>query len=266
MGVGGRRTRGGAGVYVCFVVVFLLLRGVSVSAVYFLLPCFGTSSSVKFVLLIALCGSAGTYITNNLRHHLDAHLLDFVLLLENHLQDARTELCGANQRVAGQHFALLVDHLALSFVLGSTGVTLLDVGSHGLHGLGFLATTLGNFLLQLNVFRHDKHVAEIGEEKDQRLPELDLKGRCWVGPAKEQGEETEGEDVVARIARKWPPRQYEHLFGEDGAHADDKEDVEHGRADDGSKADIGLGQERANERSRELGRGATGLGELDWAV
>jgi len=53
----------------------------------------------------------------------------------------------------------------------------------------------------------------------------------------------------------------EHRLGEERAHPDHEEDVEDGRADDGADADVGEGDEDADDGGEEFGRGTSGRHE-----
>lgn len=64
--------------------------------------------------------------------------------------------------------------------------------------------------------------------------------------------------VEETVPEQRPPRQREHSFREDRAHADHEENVEDSRADNGADADIVERYEDANYAREELGRGAAG--------
>ena len=53
------------------------------------------------------------------------------------------------------------------------------------------------------------------------------------------------------------PGEVEDGLAEEGAHADDEEDVEDGGADDGADADVGEGDKDADDGGEELRRGSS---------
>lgn len=99
---------------------------------------------------------------------------------------------------------------------------------------------------------HEHDVADVEEEQDQRLPPVDDVIR------EEDDEQSEGRTVEADVTEERPPGELQHVVAEQGAHADDKKDVEDGRTDDGANAHVTIGDENADDAGEELGGAAAG--------
>ena len=102
--------------------------------------------------------------------------------------------------------------------------------------------------LRLGVDLHEADVAGVDAEEQEGLVPLDLL------VAEEEDQRDEGDGVEGAVPEEGPPGEVEDRLGEEGAHADDEEDVEDGGADDGADADVGLGDEDADDRREEFRR------------
>ena len=79
---------------------------------------------------------------------------------------------------------------------------------------------------------HENHISKVGGEQEEGLPPLDLVVK------EEEDEREQRYTVEGTVSEERPPGQVEHRLAEQRAHADDKEDVEDGRADNGADADV----------------------------
>ncbi|CAH0392312.1 unnamed protein product [Bemisia tabaci] len=94
---------------------------------------------------------------------------------------------------------------------------------------------------------HKRHITQINTEEDGRLVPVDLV------VAEEADEREEAGRVEGAVAEQRPPRQRQDRVREDGAHPDDEEDVEDGRADDRADPDVVEGHEHSDDTGEELG-------------
>jgi len=109
--------------------------------------------------------------------------------------------------------------------------------------------------LDLAVELHEAHVADVAQQQHQALPPQD-------GVVQEEDDEhDEVQDVEGHVSEERPPGQVQYLPGEDGAHADHKQDVEDGRAHDGADAHVAVGDEDSDQGGEELRGGASGRHE-----
>jgi hypothetical protein len=60
------------------------------------------------------------------------------------------------------------------------------------------------------------------------------------------------DDVEAAVSGEGPTGQLEHLFARQSAASDDKQDVEHGRPNNGTKANLAPDHKLPDERRRQL--------------
>lgn len=110
---------------------------------------------------------------------------------------------------------------------------------------------------------HECHVAAVEQQQADTLRQHDLVIQ------KEIDEHEQADDVERDVSEQRPPGEVQHLFGEQSAHPDHKQDVEYGRAHDGSDAYVAVWDEDSNDRSEELRSGATcrhegGPGDVVW--
>lgn len=105
--------------------------------------------------------------------------------------------------------------------------------------------------LDILVPAHEWDVGGVEEEEKCRLPPDDQ----VVHEEENQGDEADA--VEGAITKERPPRQRQERLAEQGAHADDEEDVEDGWADDGADADVVERDEDADDAGEELRGAAT---------
>ena len=106
-----------------------------------------------------------------------------------------------------------------------------------------------------DIIGHESDVSGVETEQEKRLVPADL----LVQEKDDQDQEADA--VEGAVAEERPPRQRQHRFAEQGAHADDEENVEDGRAHDGPDAHVVLGHEHADDAGEQLGSAAAGRHE-----
>ena len=87
-------------------------------------------------------------------------------------------------------------------------------------------------LFCIGVELHEDHIEDIDEEEQQGLPPHDEVVN------EEEDESDEGDTVESTVSEQWPPGEVENCFAEQGAHPNDKEDVEHSRPHYRPDADV----------------------------
>mmetsp|Transcript_35545 Transcript_35545/g.68130 ORF Transcript_35545/g.68130 Transcript_35545/m.68130 type:complete len:296 (-) Transcript_35545:269-1156(-) len=107
--------------------------------------------------------------------------------------------------------------------------------------------------MQVQVVLHHHHVPKVHQEQDDRLPHLNPVGR---DEAEKHRKHNQPEGIVGAVAEERPPLELQGLGGGHGAHADDKQHVEHRRAHDGPEPHRALG-EGANQGREQLRGGSS---------
>lgn len=93
---------------------------------------------------------------------------------------------------------------------------------------------------------HEDHIGGVAREQRDTFPHGDDVIQ------EEDDEQDQIQDIEGYVTEERPPRQVEDLLGEDGAHPNDKEDVEDGRAHDGPDAHIAVRDKNANDGGEEF--------------
>ena len=102
---------------------------------------------------------------------------------------------------------------------------------------------------------HEDDIGDVAGEQDERLPPLDL-------AVVEEDDQADQADAIERhVAEQRPPGELEDAATDDGARADDEEDVEDGRPDDRADADVAVRDEDADDAGEQFGRAAAGRHE-----
>ena len=98
---------------------------------------------------------------------------------------------------------------------------------------------------------HECDVAGVAHQQADTFPQRDLVIQ------KEIDEHEQANDIEWDVSEQRPPGEVQHLFGEQGAHPDHKQDVEYGRAHDGTDTDVTVGDEHSYDWGEELWGWAT---------
>ncbi|GCB82374.1 hypothetical protein scyTo_0022899 [Scyliorhinus torazame] len=100
--------------------------------------------------------------------------------------------------------------------------------------------------LNLSVKFHEADVGDVAREQEDTLPPLDHIVQ------EEYDQQDQVQNVEGDIPEQGPPGQVQHFPGEDGAHSDHKQDVEHSRSHNGANAHVTVGNEDSDERGEEF--------------
>ena len=93
---------------------------------------------------------------------------------------------------------------------------------------------------------HECHIAGVAHQQAEAFPHHNLIIQ------KEIDEHEQSNDIEGDVSEQRPPGEVQHLFGEQGAHPDHKQDVEYSRAHDGADSYITVGDKDSNDRGEEL--------------
>ena len=114
---------------------------------------------------------------------------------------------------------------------------------------------LQELALEHHIELHEDDVAEVPQEEYQGLPPSD-------GVIKEEEDkDNECDGVEGGVTDKGPGGELKSFSTGKGTSSDDKENVEDGAADDGSDANVGDGDEDANDGGEEFGSRSSGCHE-----
>lgn len=93
---------------------------------------------------------------------------------------------------------------------------------------------------------HECHIAGVAHQQADTFPHRDLIIQ------KEIDEHEQANNIERDVSEQRPPGEVQYLFREQGAHPDDKQDVEDSRAHNGTNAYVTVGDEDSYDRCEEL--------------
>lgn len=105
--------------------------------------------------------------------------------------------------------------------------------------------------LHFGIELHECHIASVAHQQANAFSQRNLVIQ------KKIDEHEQANDIERDVSEQRPPGEVQHLFGEQGTHPDDKQDVEDGRTHNGTDAHVTVGDEDSYDRSEELWGRAT---------